>query len=58
MMSINNDEPRYITRLMKMECDMGTVKNYINVDKDHGVLAGGNEAVKNLVSMNKKLFLI
>lgn len=41
-MSINNDEPRYITRLMKMECDMGTVKNYINVDKDHGVLAGGN----------------
>jgi len=41
-MSVNNDEPRYITRLMKMECDMGTVKNYINVDKDHGVLAGGN----------------
>lgn len=41
-MNINNDEPRYITRLMKMECDMGTVKNYINVDKDHGVLAGGN----------------
>ena len=38
-MSINNDEPRYITRLMKMECDMGTVKNYINVDK-------GEQAVK------------
>lgn len=41
-MGIGNDEPRYITRLMRMKCDMGTMQNYINVDKDHGVLAGGN----------------
>lgn len=38
---MGNDEPKYITRLMKMECDKGTVKNYINVGTDHGVLAGG-----------------
>lgn len=40
-MGFGNDEPKYITRLMKMECDKGTVKNYINVGTDHGVLAGG-----------------
>lgn len=38
---MGNDDPKYITRLMKMECDKGTVKNYINVGTDHGVLAGG-----------------
>lgn len=38
---MGNDEPKYITRLMKMQCDKGTVKNYINVGTDHGVLAGG-----------------
>lgn len=37
---MGNDEPKYITRLMKMECDKGTVENYINVGTDHGVLAG------------------
>lgn len=41
-MQSGDNEPRYITRLMKMECSMGTVKNYINVGTDHGVLAGGN----------------
>lgn len=38
---MGNDDPKYITRLMKMECDKGTVRNYINVGTDHGVLAGG-----------------
>lgn len=41
-MQSDDGEPRYITRLMKMECSMGTVRNYINVGTDHGVLAGGN----------------
>ena len=36
------DEPRYITRLMLIQCDKGTMSNYINVGQDHGVLAGGN----------------
>ncbi len=51
-MNINNDEPRYITRLMKMECDKGTVKNYINVDTDHGVLAGGNDDAQPVMNAN------
>ncbi|MBO5145202.1 MAG: DUF4280 domain-containing protein [Lachnospiraceae bacterium] len=41
-MGSEQDEPKYITRLMKMECSMGTVQNYINVGQDHGILAGGN----------------
>lgn len=36
------DEPRYITRLMLIQCDKGTMSNYINVGQDHGVIAGGN----------------
>lgn len=36
------DEPRYITRLMLIQCDKGTMSNYINVGQDHGVLAGEN----------------
>ncbi len=51
-MGIGKDEPRYITRLMKMECDMGTVQNYINVDKDHGVLAGGNSDAQPVMNAN------
>lgn len=41
-MGIGKDDPKYITRLMRMECDKGTMQNYINVGRDHGVLAGGN----------------
>lgn len=36
-----SDDLQYITRLMRIRCDKGTMDNYINVDRDHGVLAGG-----------------
>ncbi len=39
---MGNDDPKYITRLMRMRCDKGTKQNYINVGTDHGILAGGN----------------
>ncbi|MGN0304666.1 MAG: PAAR-like protein [Lachnospiraceae bacterium] len=34
------DDPKYITRLMRIRCSKGTMDNYINVGTDHGVLAG------------------
>ena len=37
-----SDDLQYITRLMRIRCDKGTMDNYINVDRDHGVLAGGD----------------
>ena len=39
-----SDDLQYITRLMRIRCDKGTMDNYINVDRDHGVLAGGRSA--------------
>ena len=39
-----SDDLQYITRLMRIRCDKGTMDNYINVDRDHGVLAGGEIA--------------
>ena len=37
------DDPKYITRLMRIRCDKGTMDNYINVGTDHGVLAGADQ---------------
>ncbi len=37
------DDPKYITRLMRIRCTKGTMDNYINVDVDHGVLAGAEQ---------------
>ena len=31
-----SDDLQYITRLMRIRCDKGTMDNYINVDRDHG----------------------
>lgn len=37
------DDPKYVTRLMRISCTKGTMENYINVGTDHGVLAGENQ---------------
>ena len=37
------DDPKYITRLMRIRCSKGTMDNYINVGTDHGVLAGAEQ---------------
>lgn len=37
------EDPKYITRLMRIRCSMGTMDNYINVGTDHGVLAGAEQ---------------
>lgn len=36
-------DPQYITRLMRIRCNKGTMDNYINVGTDHGVLAGAEQ---------------
>lgn len=36
-------DSKYVTRLMKMRCSMGTMENYINCERDHGVLAGAEQ---------------
>ena len=50
-----SDDLQYITRLMRIRCDKGTMDNYINVDRDHGVLAGGDlQALLNANDHTKK----
>lgn len=36
------DDPKYAMRLMRIRCSKGTMDNYINIERDHGVLAGGD----------------
>lgn len=50
-----SDDLQYITRRMRIRCDKGTMDNYINVGRDHGVLVGGNlEPVLNANDHTKK----
>lgn len=37
------EDPKYITRLMRIRCDKGTMDNYINIETDHGVVAGADQ---------------
>lgn len=33
----------YVLRLMRARCTFGTMDNYLNTDKDHGVRAGADQ---------------
>lgn len=37
------EKKQYAQRLMKMHCTCGTVDNYVNIPKDHGVVAGSDQ---------------
>lgn len=37
------DDSKYVTRLMKIRCTKGTMENYINVGRDHGILVGADQ---------------
>lgn len=37
------EKKMYVQRLMKMRCTCGSLDNYVNIPKDHGVVAGSDQ---------------
>lgn len=36
------DDQKYVTRLMRARCSCGTIVNYLNIGRDHGILVGAD----------------